>query len=607
MLAMVASFLFSSYRIEKAAFTDEHYWFFDRTPGFWKDILERDWNGTRESDKPGVTLMAISGPSLLGVPNFLEIEEPEEFFEGRPEEISKINLAFRLPVLLFFVLSLVVFYFIIRELLGRKLSLLSIVFLSTSPILIGMSRIANPDSLLWIFSAWTALGFFVYLKNNQKKWLFLAGVFMGLALLTKYVSSFAYVFLLAVILLEPVFKKGVRDRKTISAELKNRSRAFLGFIVVSVATFTLLYPATWVKFSRIPKGTFFSEAFEPIFPFFAGIIVFIFVDIFLLKGRLLGSLLGFLSSQKRLLGRIIFSLFTLIVLVVFVNVYAGNQWFDFEKVLVSPKSSYRTEGILSIFISNFYPLLFAISPVALFSAALFSAKAAFGKVDFSKNNTKVALYLVIFILLYHTGSVFSQVASIIRYQIMLYPIVFVLGAIGAMDLWKSLKNFLKIKSAKAGFVAATLLLFFLLAPLAFSKPFYMAYASFLLPQKYHLDLKDMGYGSYEAARRLNSLPNAQKLTIWTDKRGVCNFFVGECFYTLKLKDIKNVDFDYYVVSAGRFSKVNAQVQMRVGSASPNTIRLDKLYEVKDPFWELKIAGRGSNFVKIVKADTIKIK
>jgi len=69
---MALNFAFGIYNIQKAAFVDESLWLYDRIPKFWQNIAEKDWNGTRRSDKPGVTLMAVSGIGLLKINIFCD-------------------------------------------------------------------------------------------------------------------------------------------------------------------------------------------------------------------------------------------------------------------------------------------------------------------------------------------------------------------------------------------------------------------------------------------------------------------------------------------------------------------------------------------------------
>ena len=131
------------------------------------------------------------------------------------------------------------------------------------------------------------------------------------------------------------------------------------------------------------------------------------------------------------------------------------------------------------------------------------------------------------------------------------------------------------------------------------RPFYFSYASSLLPEKYVLNFKDMGDGSYEAAQYLNSLSNPGGIEIWTDKRGVCMFFIGECNSGIGFENEDAVNFDYFVVSSGRESRTTTMTLNRYEGGNDKILRLDKLYDEENPQWKLEIGGRPNNFVKVI--------
>jgi len=129
------------------------------------------------------------------------------------------------------------------------------------------------------------------------------------------------------------------------------------------------------------------------------------------------------------------------------------------------------------------------------------------------------------------------------------------------------------------------------------KPFYFSYASDLLPKEHVLNLKDMGDGSYEAAQYLNSLPNAKELSIWSDKKGVCTFFVGKCFIGVEFKKEDETNFDYFVVSSGRKNRTTNMNKNKL-SANVTEFKVYPLYEMGNADYEIKIGGRPNNFIKV---------
>ncbi|EKE11938.1 MAG: hypothetical protein ACD_14C00064G0003, partial [uncultured bacterium] len=136
-----------------------------------------------------------------------------------------------------------------------------------------------------------------------------------------------------------------------------------------------------------------------------------------------------------------------------------------------------------------------------------------------------------------------------------------------------------------------------------SKPFYLSYASSLLPKENYLDVKDMGPGSYESAQYLNSLPDAENLTIWTDKKGVCNFFKGSCYGDLSYDELEGVSLDYVVVSWGRKSRTTSMVRSSRRLSISETFNFAKYYDQKENvIYELLINDRPGQYIKIIKVN-----
>ena len=116
----------------------------------------------------------------------------------------------------------------------------------------------------------------------------------------------------------------------------------------------------------------------------------------------------------------------------------------------------------------------------------------------------------------------------------------------------------------------------------------------------------MGDGSYQAAQYLNTLPNASEKRVWTDKNGVCVFFVGKCHSSLDFKQYLQAEyvFDYYVVSKGREARTTNTVFARLQYNPDYLIRFDKLYSFDNPNLLILPGGRENNYIKIISGDRI---
>jgi 4-amino-4-deoxy-L-arabinose transferase-like glycosyltransferase len=587
---MAVNLFFGLYNIGKFAAVDEALWTFDRVPGFWNALKTANWNGARVSDKPGLTVALATGAGLL-------FENPAQFENMQydhtnPQDTEKFNFSFRMPLYLLTVLLLPFFYFFIEKFSGKNTALFSIIFIGLSPPLIGMSRIVNPDSLLWIFMPLSVFSYFAYLEKGSKKYLYASGFLLGLSLLTKYIANVLYVYFFLVIFLEYITNKA--NLKIDSAKnYFKKSLADFGILsLVSILTLYALYPAVWAKPQRVLIATIQSQAFSSTWPLFASLLFIFIFDLFFLKGRVVTFILEKLEKYKKIIYFILPLFFLICIFFALANTYGHMKFFDFESILTSPKSSYAHTGFIGTLAANFYPLVFGVIPLVLILIIWISFKTIRGK----SSRDRFSLYIIALILIYYIGSVINHIASNVRYQIVIFPLALVLAALGASSLVQKmkLKENLVYFSCVLLFIASGFIVYL-------SFPFNLSYASSLLPKQYYLDVKDMGTGSYEAASFLNNLPDAQNLVVWTDKSGVCSFFVGKCLTGLDDKDLNASDFNYVVLSSGRENRTTNMLKSKLDNIFKGTLHIDDLYSksTNDAFL-LEVNNRPSQFVKIIK-------
>ena len=575
-------FLIGSRDIGQFAAVDEPLWVHGRIGNFWKNISDRDWSDTAVSDKPGITVALVSGIGLLK-------EDPQAYkpptSKRAIKDVAPLNAAMRLPLLALASLAIIFFYFATERFAGKKTALLATATMTFSPILIGMSRIVNPDALLWVFGPLATISFLAYLQKKERFLLYMAGVSMGLALLTKYVSNIIFVFLAAALMLEYIVGKRPEG---IRRYLQKAAADYATFVFIALAVFYLLLPATWLEPARLLEATLFSQAFETTWPFFVALILLVAVDHLGGKNRILGTLLDKLAARRYWISSSLATVFLAALLFAIIDVYLGMRPFDFEAILASPKSSFKEAGFAGIFAANFYPLIFGINPLVLLG--IFSSSSILLLKNKNELSTKgrAAFYAMLFILFYYLGSSVTEVASTIRYQIMVVPFAFLLGAVGIAALLEKM-------NAKHFLQGAYLLSLFLGLSAALLHPFYLGYASVLLPSKYALDVKDMGLGSYEAAQYLNSLPQSRDLSVWTDKDGVCDFFGGNCYSFNDSTSFLSTHIDYFVISSGRKSRSLGIFSSR----HSNPYDFAKIYATEKYEKQFIIGGRPSNHVRII--------
>lgn len=590
-------FLFGLRNLAQFAAVDEALWYEGRIGKYWNNIAQHDWKGTRISDKPGITVALATWPGLLSYDpkRFDKIKYlPEE--RGTTSKIEDFFFAFRFPLLVVITLFLPLFYFFLERLIGRRNALQSYAFIALSPVLIGMSKIVNPDSLLWLFTPLSLISYLVFLKNRSFRYLVFAGLLLGLALLTKYVANILFVFFLGLIFLEYLFHEKTR-LVSFATHLKQSLTDLLILTFVALSTFYVLFPATWVKPEKLLSSTLFSQAFEKVAPLFLILIGFILLDQWLGKSRITSTILTYLASIKHWLavaiGLVFFSALTFVIY----NTWSGMSFYDFQSLLSSPKTIASRSDFLGVFLTNFYPFLFGVTPLVLI--LLFLAPIFFWKKQFEESIAlRSSFYFTIFILLYFLGTTVNNVAAIVRYQIILFPLTAIIAGITLEHIVVYVHRKWKVIETPTPIVTALIITFFGIITL-FTTPFPLSYANNFLPAKYFTDVKDMGPGSYETAMYLNALPDAENLLVWTDKDGVCKFFVGHCRSSNRnYIALREEGLDYIVVSATRKNRTTNMFASDVASQKPGVIHFASYYDRTDPVFELDINDRTTHYIKV---------
>ena len=513
--AIVATSLyFGFHRLQNFSGVDEPLWSYDRVPRFWEVVKEGKWKKTALCDKPGVTLDAVSGIGLLGIKGNPKKMADWRYQAKTPEQLQTLeDLYFKLrfPVYLFTLAMLPVFYWLIKRLLGKNIARFSILFIGLSPVLLGISLMINTDALLWSLLPLTLLSFLVYQKENKRKFLYLSGFLLGLTLLDKYIGNILFPFFFGLIFLKYILDDEVPRA---AAYFKKALIDFGILILVCAVTIAALFPAVWVRSKMLLDVTIYSKAFHKTWPVFFILIALAAIDAFFLKSLVSGNLCDWIRARKRWLTRGILAVVFLLIVFVLANTYLGMKFFDFQAVFNFPSLELKNINLrfgepLVIMLSSFFPLLFALVPAAA-ALFLFAAIEA-GRSRLKKGEALYVLYFLIFILFYYAGSAVSGVAPTVRYQIVLYPLAAIIAAIGLGYLisLKSLKKYISFSSTASFFVLLLVLFVISTYSLKSVKPFYLSYASDLLPKRYVLDLRNMGDGSWEAAEYLNSLPDAK--------------------------------------------------------------------------------------------------
>lgn len=589
---------FAFYNLGNAFYVDERLWVYDRIENYWDNIIERDWINTRPSDKPGITTALVTGPGLM-------THDPSDFKKGKLHKdlLPDMFFALRAPQVCVILCMIIGAFFLARRIIGTRTALLFTIFLALSPLLLGISRIINPDALLWIFFILGFLCVMRYVSTQQPRAIYAAGVLLGFALLTKYIANIFILFFILIIFAD----LALRDRRaddTVPLAQHIRTRAIHGAAMVWIAlcVFYIFYPGAWVKHDRMLLATIYSEAFASTWKFFAAIALLVYADIFFLRARVVGAILSFVHRIRTLIACIIYGIVGIAVLLVFGNVLTGMSFYDMIAIIESPKSAYTNHSPFTFFLTSFYPLIFGVTPVVLVGALVAYARRAY-RVRWQTAD-RIVLYSAAFILIYYAASLLNHVAPIIRYQITLYPLIILAAAIG----WNDIIRMTRLRNTAIIAVCGAMVCISGIQ-LASIAPFYFSYNSALLPQRFTINTKDMGDGNYDIAQWLNALPDAATKVVWTDKSGVCQFFVGTCINMSRGDALVAYapHIDYYVVSQNRRGFFQRTSDAYRAANADYPLHIDRLYADDLPtVYTLHPNGRPDNFMRVIDGHTVSI-
>ena len=433
-----------------------------------------------------------------------------------------VNLYFRLPQLLFLGFFYLLIFYLLKRLTGSLwTALFSSTFILLSPIIVGISQIINPDSLLWALGFAAILSYLIHLKEASKRFAFLAAFFLGACLLTKYTSVILIPFFL-VAMLSYALEFHAQWGDDLPQKIKRYAWSFFIVSLGGLLLYAIALPDNLTSFSNFLKG---SIGFKGAYIFFLAVFVVnslllcdaFFADSTFLK-KTFRPLLHLQKIFKYFVPAAMLLIFGIIILDgAITHDAAGLFLIPFD---ASTKQFFAFGITWQLILRQFTPLVFSLSPLVLL-LLMCAWVLSLGKKYDTQTNWLVFI-LSFFLLVFVSAVTQEKVPLSIRYSIMMYPVVFALAGLGLEKM---------LVMGKKSFIFQSL--FFLLivgigvVSLWQIKPFYFNYTNMLLPQKYVI-ADGWGYGGYEIAQYLNALPGATNLRIWSDYNGLCVFFNGSC-------------------------------------------------------------------------------
>ncbi|NTV41645.1 MAG: phospholipid carrier-dependent glycosyltransferase, partial [Candidatus Moranbacteria bacterium] len=315
------------------------------------------------------------------------------------------------------------------------LALFSAVGMLSSPILLGMSQIVNPDSLFWIFGAACVLSFYAYLQKGGWKFPLLAGIFLGLSLASKYVSviffPFFFIMMLAYYFLE--FESLRQDAEIpFSKRVLKNSLTYVGILAGGMLLFALMMPASFVEPKYFYEGTIGFPGMKMIFWLTMAMNLIVISDALFFGSRGLTLIFEKLKWLRKYLPKIIYAILAASFLFVLFNWLTRHALLDLSTISFDTKrkDAFGRMPFFNKYIMQYVALTFSLTPVALFLLLFLWIKGIFSKISHSS----LVFVLSVFYLIFYGAVVAQGLLVTVRYSIILFPFTMILVALSIGEL-----------------------------------------------------------------------------------------------------------------------------------------------------------------------------
>lgn len=574
-----------------------------------------DFTGTFVNDKPGATLAAAALPGLYGIPDpsgqdvSVRTDGVLQERTYRTENTEAINIGLRRPVVLLCAAMLTAILWLVYVLTGSLLATaLAGTLLATAPVLVGMSRILNPDAVLWGPATGAVLAFAVALRRSGWRWPLLAGVLAGMAVAAKYTANLLLPFFLIMLLSAVAWEPSVWTRalRPLLARLAVAS-------AVAAVVLTALLPAIITTPSLLAEATILSRGIRPILVPLLVLLALLAADAIVWRGGGTAWLVARLRPFRRSVLRLLAGALLLLVAAHAVNAWTGARFVPLSDLRETVEYQTGSKGNASV--SLVFPMADGrAAPVALLQKLMVQSAATVFTLPLAglvllvaglallawRGTTRYPAYTVLALVapwVFFCGGLIADVWVNVRYGILLQPLLLVLAALLVTENIARLRNSWR---RSAGVAVLLLALGGGLIALRGIAPFYLNYQNALLPRTMSF-ADSWSYGMVEAARWLNAQPDAADLTVWSDRQAFCQYFVGHCLRGPVL-DLGYRVPDYFVLT-----RRNVILGRGFSWRDPSRAVHDAAYYrsaavLAAPVWELAIGGYPLNYVKIVRSE-----
>jgi len=542
-----------SYGLGQFFTTDETAWYYNWVSEYWTAYLSGDFLGTNLTTYPGSLHSFLCGITNLFIDQkkFLTYDKVEIYL-----------FWWRFPILLFNAFSLIGIYYLLKKFFSPIQSFLAVFLMAFSPYIIGMSRIVNPDSLLWSTSFISILSYIIFVREQKVKHLIISGVFMGMALASKYNAVLLFIFMPIALIFEFLFDK--------ISKVKLKIVVFKTLIIwlIAILIFSIFLPAVIIN-PKIYYGRIFQYFITN--PVFISTIILIMVDTYLLKNKILFFFRDKLVLSKYLIKilPLLFLILILTSLIIRVFDLKLESWSIPTEQWKIPITKALYLNIWEYFISQQIAIVVGFVVFAIIS---FLPKSK--KLDFS-----IPILLLAFIFIFIFGSVLKGVrGSGHRYGIMLYPFAIII------TVWAF--SFFKKKH----------IIFVLIALLS------MIELSFVFP-KYYIFYQNRRYfttgqkinswaiGGYDLAQEFNKNFDAEITKVYADRYSFKHFSKGYTENIISNTTASKIkEFDYLCLSKSGRSQV------------PMSPPLKYYYKMPQDSFEYFVGDKENYWMGLIKVD-----
>jgi hypothetical protein len=512
LLLVLAMLLPRLLQLSRYTTVDEPLWLI-RSANFYQALAAGDWKDTFQQGHPGVTIMwAGTIGFLLRFPDYARLadfqlvnpEALDEFLGQHQHTSLGLLVAGRLIAILGVTLAVLLALPFLARLVGWLPAFLAIFLVALDPYFIALSRLLHLDGPVAAWMLLSLVSFMSYLYTGRRRLdLLISAASAGLAWLTKSPALFLIPFYGLLVLLQLLghWRQAgwtqLREWTGAPGDLWRAGRPYLLWLLVGGAVFVLLWPAMWVDplntLARIlSQATTYAAEGQDSATFFMG------------------------------------------------AVYQAGQspWFFYPLSLLWRLTPPVTIGVLLALLALLLPRQACLAP------------------EHKRVVQVLSLYTILFVVLI---TISAKKAD--RYQIPVQPALCVMAALGWVTWLKALlqrlqRRFLSGSTESLSLNpaiwlaggAGLLVAWQLLAPLQ-TFPYYDYYNDLLGGSRAAISAMMIGRGEGldQAARYLNSLPNASKLIAMAryNKGSVSYYFNGRVLGMeddASLADLQKADY-----------------------------------------------------------------